>query len=133
MPMQGYIVDVDPDIEQTMSSVMNGAKWSVWKSQLVRETAALIDTWVEKVKAHPDELNVTGYRVRSSKRRCRHRLKRRAPTTWTKMPQKIALIPKKHNMEKGLCFSWKTEGRSLVRVIAASYGSHGGSGVVSTV
>lgn len=44
------------------------------------------------------------------------------PSTWTKVPQKIALLPKKDSMGKGLCFSWKLKGRSLVRITAEAFG-----------
>jgi hypothetical protein len=89
--MQGYIVEVDPEIERTTSTVMNGAKWSVWRPQLLRRTIALIDTRVEKVKAHLDELSVDRISSHKLKKEMQTQAEQVAPTTWSRsmcLPQR---------------------------------------------
>jgi hypothetical protein len=44
-----------------------------------------------------------------------------APTTWTRVLQKIDHVSKKEPMRGGLCL-WRLQGRSLVRVFAESFG-----------
>ena len=45
--MKGYIVEIDPEIETALSTVMPRVKWTNWKPVFLPET----DSLVEKVQA----------------------------------------------------------------------------------
>lgn len=114
------MVEVDPEIETAVSSVMPGVTWKTWTPFFMVESDNLIDAWVGRVRKHLEELSED--RISSQTLRKAVHAESVAPTNWTKVIQKIALLPKKGNMGKGQCFAWKIEGRSLVRQTAESYG-----------
>lgn len=51
--MTGYIVEVDPEIETALSSVMPGATWKTWEPYFMKESDNLIDSWVGRVVKYP--------------------------------------------------------------------------------
>lgn len=124
LPMTGYVVEVDPDIEDTISTVMNGVTWSVWKPQFVTETGALINTWVEKVKAYLGELEDD--RISSQTLKKAIHAEKVHPSTWKLIIQaviKLVSPPKKEDyLGDCLTFAWKLEGRSLVKMNAKYFG-----------
>jgi hypothetical protein len=41
--MKGYMVEIDPEIETSLSTAMPGVKWSTWKPIFLRETDSLME------------------------------------------------------------------------------------------
>ena len=48
--MKGYIVEIDPEIETSLSSVMTGVKWSNWKPVFLPETDSLMEKLQDQVE-----------------------------------------------------------------------------------
>lgn len=121
-PMTGYIVEVDPEIETALSSVMPGVRWRTWKPYYMKESENLIDTWVGQVGKFLADFKED--RVSSQALKKKVGAEKVAPDTWTAIIRKIFRNgPNKeiHLGEYGT-FGWAIEGRSLVKVTAASYG-----------
>jgi hypothetical protein len=47
--MKGYLVEIDPEIETSLSTVMPGVTWTNWKPVFLPETDGLVDITVTKV------------------------------------------------------------------------------------
>ena len=41
--MKGYLVEIDPEIETSLTTVMPGVKWSTWKPMFLPETDSLME------------------------------------------------------------------------------------------
>lgn len=119
--MTGYVVEVDPEIETALSSVMPGVTWKTWTPFFMQESDNLIDSWVGRVVKFLAELKDD--RISSQALKKKIGGDKVAPDTWTAIIRKfIRNAPKKEHMGEYGTFGWTIEGRSLVRVTAASYG-----------
>ena len=47
--MKGYIVEIDPEIETTLTKVMPGVVWKKWEPFFVPESEGLVEVWSRKV------------------------------------------------------------------------------------
>jgi hypothetical protein len=117
--MKGYVVEIDSDIEPALSMVMPGVRWSNWKPVFLPETDSLIEKLEDQVKAFLARLSED--KISSQLLKKSLDLNTIAPSTWTRVLQKIDHASKKELVRDGLCL-WILKGRSLVRVSAESYG-----------
>jgi hypothetical protein len=117
--MKGYLVEIDPEIETALSSVMPGATWTNWKPVFLPETNSLVEQVQVSVEMYLSTLE--GDKISSQQLKKNLKLDVIAPTTWTRVLQKIDHVSKKEPMRGGLCL-WRLQGRSLVRVFAESFG-----------
>ena len=122
-PMNGYMVEIDPEIETTLEQVMPGVVWKKWQPYFVPEHEGLIETWVKTVQ---DYLNgLEDDRVSSQALRKELKAERVAPRTWTKVIQTVSgniRTAPKNNMGEGVSFRWQLEGRTLVKQTAERFG-----------
>lgn len=121
--MTGYIVEIDPEIETALSSVMPGVTWKTWTPFYMQESDNLIDTWVGRVRKFLAELKDD--RVSSQTLKKSVHAEKVHPSTWKLVVQgaaKLVSPPKKDHTGDCLTFVWKLEGRSLVRQTAERYG-----------
>jgi hypothetical protein len=121
--MTGYIVEVDPEIETALTSVMPGVTWKTWTPYFMEESDNLIDTWRGRAEKYLEEL--TADRISSRGLKKAVHADKVAPMTWTKVVRKVCqtephTLPKKDNMGKGVV--WKMEGQSLVRETPIDWG-----------
>lgn len=117
------IVEVDPEIETALSSVIPGVTWKTWEPFYMKESANLVDTWVGRVRKYLEGLAEDRISSQMLKKAIPGADKV-APSTWTKVLQKIALLPNKGiPLGKELCFGWSLEGRSLVRQAPIDWGA----------
>lgn len=112
--MTGYIVEVDPEIETALSSVMPSVTWKTWQPYFMKESENLMDTWVGRVVKHLDSLPAEVTRISSRKLKAEVHADKVAPRTCAKVTEQCTL-PKKDNMGKGIV--WEMEGQSLVRPV----------------
>lgn len=122
--MHGYIVEVSPEIEETLSQVMPGAKWTTWKPYFVPESTGLIEEWSGKVQAYLNGLpeKVTKVSSRAIKRTLE--ADKVAPMSWTRI---IRTVTEQHQgskelTEHGVVCPWKLEGQSLVKQTLEHFG-----------
>jgi len=128
--MKGYIVEVDPLVENALSQVMPGATWKTWEPVYMTESGDLIGTWVELVSDHLATLSASTLKVSSRDLKKRLKAERLTPRTWTRVVQQVGKTrqaPKKDNMKDGVFRSnnsWCLEKSSLVRFscTAEAYG-----------
>ncbi|MDK2744318.1 MAG: hypothetical protein NDI90_15530 [Nitrospira sp. BO4] len=123
-PMTGYIVEVDQEIETTLTTVMPGVKWQTWKPYFMPESEDLIVTWAKKVREYLAGLDSSLDRVSSRSIRKALKADKIAPATWTLI---IRSLVKPHTGSKNTMGNyevseWRLEGQSLVRVTAEAYG-----------
>lgn len=119
-PMKGYIVEIDPGIEEALTTVMPEVTWSNWKPAFLPET----DSLVEQVQGSVEKFLETfeGDRISSQQLKKTMKLDAIAPRTWTRVMEKISHASKeKEFVRGGVCF-WRLHGRSLVRISAESFG-----------
>jgi hypothetical protein len=125
LPMTGYIVEIDAEIEITLTTVMPGVKWQTWKPYFVPESEDLVDTWTKAVIQYLSELDDDIDRVSSQSIRKTMKADKVAPRTWTRIIQSVgqrSAMPLKKSMEDGVSFSWQLKGKSFVRETAERYG-----------
>ena len=118
--MKGYIVEIDPQIETALSTVMPGVTWKTWTPFFMQESDSLIDTWRGRVEKYLSETQED----RVSSRRLKAELKadKVAPDTWTRITRTVNRnVPKKESYGE-LRFWWSLKGGSFVRITAESYG-----------
>lgn len=121
--MKGYVVEIEPEIETALSSVMPGVTWKTWTPFFMEESDNLIDTWVGRVRKFLDELKDD--RISSQALKKAVHAEKVHPSTWKLIvPAAIKLVspPKKEHMGDCLTFQWKLEGRTLVRQTAEAFG-----------
>jgi hypothetical protein len=121
--MKGYIVEIDPEIETSLSQVMPGVKWSNWKPVFLPET----DSLVEKVQAAIEAYLATfeGDKISCQKLRSTMSLENVSPATWTRAVREVcqrSIMSLKKEPVRGDGPFWRLVGKSLVRVSAATYG-----------
>jgi hypothetical protein len=125
--MKGYVVEIDPEIETSLSEVMPGATWHVWKPFFVQETDTVLSQWKGLVEKYLTGLPTDVGRVSSQVlKRSIQGADRVAPMSWTRILRAISGQELKHHsskdhMDHGVCL-WRLEDRSLVRVTAESFG-----------
>jgi len=123
LPMNGYMVEIDPVIETTLEQVMPGVTWKKWKPYFVPEHEGLIETWVKTVQDYLNGLEEDS--ISSQALRKKLKAEKVAPSTWKRVIQtvsgNISTAPKKI-MGDGLSFRWKLEGRTLIRQTAEHLG-----------
>jgi hypothetical protein len=83
--MKGYIVEIDPEIETTLKTVMPGVVWKKWTPYFVPETEGIIETWANKVQEYLNALPEGVNRVSSRSLRKELKAEKLAPATWTKV------------------------------------------------
>ena len=121
--MTGYMVEVDPEIEAALSSVMPGVTWKSWTPFFMVESYNLIDTWAGRVRKFLAELKDDRISSRGLKKAVHG--EKVTPSTWKLIVQgatKQVSPPKKDNTGDCLVCAWKLEGQSLVRQTAEAYG-----------
>lgn len=132
LPMNGYIVEIDEEIEDTLNQVMPGVKWETWKPYFITESEDLIATWTKKVQAYLSSLNESVTVVSSKSLKKTLKADRVAPRTWTRIIQAVSQDKrqgsKEDSMGDGVYFPWCLEGRSLVKKTAEHYGFKDESG-----
>lgn len=150
LPMTVYIVEIDSEIETTLSTVMPGVKWQIWKPYFVEENEGLIETWVTKVQDYLTTLDETVDRVSSRSIKKTIKADKIAPRTWAVIVKTVSgktCIGSKESSSMGHCtfptwkkaikkvtgpkertygrvsFSeWRLDGSSLVRITAEYFG-----------
>jgi hypothetical protein len=129
--MHGYIVEVDPMIEEQLSVVMPGAKWRTWEPKYVAEAGNLIETWAQRLRDYLDILPTSVGRVSSRQLKQTLKAYQIAPRTWAEIIKRVGHekcnLSKKENMEQctfALNKTWYLEKSSLVRgnQLAEAYG-----------
>jgi hypothetical protein len=120
--MKGYLVEIDPEIETALSTVMPGVSWTNWKSVFLPE----IDGLVEKVRASIEAFLSTfkGDKISSRKLKKTMAQENISHMTWQRAVKAFCekdQASKKESMRAG-SFPWKLVGSSLVRVSAESFG-----------
>lgn len=127
-PMKGYLVEIDPEIETVLSSVMPGVQWDRWKPYFVPESDGLVETYIQKVLLFLKDLHeVKGIdRVSSQSLKKLMKADTVAPMTWTRVMRGVSESSQarpefkhqgskeKNHMSYGVCLPWSLEGRSLV-------------------
>lgn len=120
-PMKGYIVEIDPEIEPSLSSVMPGVKWSTWKPVFLPETDSLVETWTEKVSQFL--MNYEPFRVSSRKLKVLTGAEKLTKTTWQRVLKAVCesthASKKEHVRDEH--FRWRLVGSSLVKETAKSF------------
>lgn len=125
LPMTGYIVEIDSEIETTLSTVMPGVKWQTWKPYFVPESNDLVGTWSKTVIQYLNGLDDTVQRVSSQSLRKVLKADKVAPMTWTRIVKAVNqtyTTSLKKLTGDGVSFPWKLEGRSFVRQTAEHLG-----------
>ena len=123
-PMKGYIVEIDPEIETSLSTVMPGVKWSTWKPVFLPETDSLVETWTETVM----DYLVSDGTMKVSSKTLKKLIKADtiAPRTWARIIKQV-LSPtcqasnKKEHVRDGM-MGWALVGSTLVKKTAESFG-----------
>lgn len=132
LPMKGYIVEIDEEIETTLNQVMPGVTWEKWKPYFVPESEGLIDTWAKKVLKYLDSLEDWQDTVSSKYLKRVLKAETIAPRTWTRIIQAVSEDKrqgsKEDSMEDGVYFQWNLKGRSLIKKTAERYGFKDESG-----
>jgi hypothetical protein len=131
LPMKGYIVEVDREIETTLNQVMPGVRWETWKPYFVPESEDLIATWARKVQDHLAGLDESVTRVSSRSLKKTLKADKITPRTWARVIRSIDGKPcqgSKESMGDGTVSNWRLEGQSLVRITAETYGFKDESG-----
>lgn len=121
--MKGYIVEIDPEIETSLSKVMPGATWTNWKpvflpetDSLVAQTKALIEVFLSTFE---------GNKISSRKLKSTISQEKVSPRTWERAVKAFCLEPhqgSKKEPVRGGAVRWKLIGQSLVKVSAESFG-----------
>jgi len=139
-PMKGYLVEIDPEIETYLSTVMPGVTWTNWKPIFLPETDGLVETWTEKVSQFL--MGYEGVRVSSRKLKVLTGADRLTKMTWHRVIHQVISekyqAPKKEHMGDGTFrestqapkkesigdehFRWQLIGSSLEKVSAESFG-----------
>jgi hypothetical protein len=55
--MKGYLVEIDPEIETALSTVMPGVTWTNWKLVFLPETDSLMEKVQGQVEIFPSTLD----------------------------------------------------------------------------
>lgn len=117
--MKGYIVEIDPEIETTLSKVMPGVKWTNWKPLFLPETESLMERLQAQVEMFLTTLGQD--RISSRKLKGLMSLGTVAPRTWAKVIERCT--GSKEEDHVGLCtVRWRLVGQSLVKQTPESLG-----------
>jgi hypothetical protein len=100
---KGYIVEIDPEIETSLSKVMPGVTWTNWKPVFLPET----DGMVENFQASIDTFLSTfeGDKISSRKLKKTMAQENISPMTWQRAVKAFCekdQAPKKEHMGAGL-------------------------------
>lgn len=122
--MTGYIVEIDAEIEETLTHVMPGVKWQTWKPYFVPESEDLVGTWSTIAIQYLNGLDDTVDRIFSRSLKKSLKADRVHPSTWK---QTIQTVTKQDHSSKestgdGPVSVWRLEGQSLVRDTVELYG-----------
>lgn len=124
--MTGYLVEVDPEIETALSSVMPGVSWKTWEPFYMKESDNLVATWTGMVRKYL--VGLTKDRISSKMlKKVLPGADKVAPMTWTRIIQTV--VENKHHLPNkgiplvdGVYLPWSLEGRSLVRANPIDWG-----------
>lgn len=96
LAMTGYIVEIDAEIEETLTQVMSGVKWQTWKPYFVPESEDLVGTWSTAVIGCLNGLNDTVDKISSRALKKVVKADRIAPRTWARItePQNAMVLLK---------------------------------------
>ena len=110
-------MEIDPEIESSLTTVMPGVKWTNWKPVFLPDT----DSLVEQVQASVEVFLSTFKEDKISSRKLKSLmgLGTVAPRTWARVIQQCQTSKKE--LVRGGTVQWKLVGQSLVRVSAESY------------
>lgn len=114
--MKGYMVEIDPEIETSLSTVMPGVKWSTWKPIFLKETDSLVETWTKTVRDFL--MGYEHFRVSSRKLKVLTNGERLTTITWSRIIQRVVSETPHGSKEShvgGEDFHWRLEGSSLVK------------------
>lgn len=123
--MKGYIVEISPEIESTLSTVMPGVRWEKWKPYFVPESEGLIVEWAEKVQTYLAGLDETVTKISSQSLRKAMQADKVKPDTWTVIVRTVSersVYAQKNMTGDYGPFPWKLQGKSLVKQDAQHYG-----------
>ncbi len=123
--MTGYLVEISPEIETTLSKVMPGARWETWKPYFVKESNGLIEEWAGKVRAYLETVPESTKRISSQTLRKEMKADTLAPRTWGAVVETVSKRSAgslKNSTEHCRPFSWTIQGKSLVRITGELYG-----------
>jgi hypothetical protein len=122
--MKGYIVEIDPEIETSLSNVMPGVKWSTWKPVSLPETDSLVETWTETVRGFL--LSYDGVKIGSKTLKRSVHAEKLTESTWRRVVKASLFSHPAMSLKKELTRDDGVEsrlvGQSLVRVSAEFYG-----------
>ena len=122
-PMKGYMVEVDPEIETSLSKVMPGVKWSTWKPLFLPETDSLVETWTKTVQDFL--MGYDGVKIGSKTLKRTVQAEKLTESTWRRVV-KASFLPRRCSKEEDLVrgdgVEWKLVGQSLVKQTAESFG-----------
>ena len=121
-PMKGYLVEIDPEIEPALSTVMPGVTRTNWKPVFLPETDGLVDITVTKVAEFLSTLDQD--RIGSKKLKSLMGLGMVAPRTWARVIKTVSTQchASKRELVRGGTVEWKLVGQSLIRASAESFG-----------
>ena len=88
--MKGYIVEIDPQIETALSTVMPGVTWKTWTPFFMQESDSLIDTWKGRVVKYLTALPQDVDRVSSKVLKAHLKADKVAPMTWTRVLRAVS-------------------------------------------
>ena len=120
--MKGYIVEIDPEIETALSTVMPVVTWKTWTPFYMAESDTLIDTWAGRVKKYLSDLPETENRVSSRRLKAELKADKVAPDIWTRITRTVNRNAPKKETYGELRFSWSLKGGSFVRITGETYG-----------
>jgi hypothetical protein len=129
-PMKGYIVEIDPLIEEELSAVMPGVTWHTWEPKYLAEASDLVGVWSQKVIDHLATLPNSISRVSSQSLKKSLHAESVDRSTWSRVLGTFKKMPhapiKSHMEDEAPLFndSWHLYEKSLVRkaLLAEAYG-----------
>jgi hypothetical protein len=121
-PMKGYIVEIDPEIETTLSKVMPGVKWSTWKPVFLADTESLMAKVVVEIKTYLSTSR--DFKISSRKLKAATAQENVSPMTWNRAVKEFCeqSHASKENHVRGGIVWWKLQGQSLVKQTPESLG-----------
>lgn len=89
--MKGYLVEIDPEIETALSTVMPGVTWTNWKPVFLPETDGLVETWTKTVQDFLMEYD--GVKIGSKTLKRTVQAEKLTESTWRRVV-KASLLPR---------------------------------------
>ena len=87
--MKGYIVEVDPLIEEILDEVMPGARWHTWEAKYIAESGNLVGTWAQRIQDYLNTLPESVWRVSSRSLKMTLKAGRVCKKLWARAIQEV--------------------------------------------